>query len=67
MTDRATLTIEEAAHVLGISRGLCYEMVRIGRLPVIRLGRRLVVPRVRLEAILAAAESPSSPPIDTAS
>ncbi len=56
MTDRLTLTIEEAAAALGISRGLAYELARTGGLPVVRLGRRLVVPRTRLEAMLAADE-----------
>lgn len=50
--ERLTLTIEEAAHLLGIGRGLAYEMARCGKLPVIRFGRRLLVPRVALEKLL---------------
>lgn len=50
--DRLTLTVEEAAHLLGISRGLAYELARSGKLPVIRLGRRLLIPRVALERML---------------
>ena len=46
------LTVEEAAGMLRISRGLAYEMVRTGRLPSIRLGRRLLVPRPALERML---------------
>lgn len=46
------LTVEEAAALLGISRGLAYELVRRGDLPSIRLGRRLVVPRRRLLALV---------------
>ena len=42
------VSVEEAAGLLGISRGLAYELVRRGELPSIRLGRRLVVPRRRL-------------------
>ena len=48
------LTVEEAAKVLRISRGLAYELVRRGELPSIRLGRRLVVPRRRLLALVGA-------------
>ncbi len=48
----ATLTIREAAKVLGVGRALAYEMARAGRIPVIRLGRRLVVPRPALERML---------------
>jgi excisionase family DNA binding protein len=49
---RATLTIEEAARVLGVSRGVAYDSARRGELPVIRLGRRLLVPKARLEDLL---------------
>jgi len=48
-----TLTVNEAAHLLGISRGLAYELARCGRLPVIRLGRRILIPRVALEKMLS--------------
>ena len=50
--DRLTLTVEEAAHLLGISRGLAYEMARSGKLPVVRFGRRLLVSRRALERML---------------
>lgn len=46
------MTVEEAAELLGISRGLAYELVRRGELPALRLGRRLVVPRRRLIAMI---------------
>lgn len=51
-TERLTLTVEEAAQLLGISRGLAYEMARCGKLPVVRFGRRLLVPRRALERML---------------
>ena len=47
-----TLTVDEAAAMLGISRGLAYELVRQGRLPSVRLGRRILVPRAALVAFL---------------
>lgn len=50
--ERLTLTVEEAARLLGVSRGLAYEMARCGRLPVIHFGRRLLVPRHALQEIL---------------
>jgi excisionase family DNA binding protein len=54
--DRCTLTVEEAAARLGISRTLAYELARTGRLPVpvLRLGRRVLVSRLALERVLAA-------------
>jgi len=49
---RQTITVEEAARLLGISRGLAYEMARRGKLPALRFGRRLVVPLQALERLL---------------
>lgn len=45
---RSVMTVTEAAGLLGISRALAYELARSQRLPVVRLGRRLVVPRKAL-------------------
>ncbi|MFN7148990.1 MAG: helix-turn-helix domain-containing protein [Microthrixaceae bacterium] len=49
---RWTVTVEEAAQMLGISRSSAYECVRRGELRALRLGRRLVVPRSALEELL---------------
>lgn len=49
---RATLTLPEAAHILGISRSTAYELARTGKLPVLRLGRRLVIPTSALNSLL---------------
>ena len=59
-----TLTVEEAAARLGISRTLAYELAKTGRLPapVIRLGRRLVVTRRALERVLAGEPQPPDVP-----
>jgi excisionase family DNA binding protein len=55
MEDRLTLTVDEAAQVLGISRALAYELVARGELPSLRLGRRIVIPRRALELVLSRA------------
>ena len=47
-SDRLVMSVTEAAELLGISRGLAYELARSEKLPVVRLGRRLVVPRKAL-------------------
>ena len=52
MEDKLTLTVEEAAKVLGIGRNLCYDRVKTGDIPVIKIGRRLLVPRQALEKLL---------------
>lgn len=62
--DRLTLSVREAADLLGISRALAYELVCRGELPAIRLGRRIVVPRQALEAMVTRAALPPAPHVD---
>lgn len=50
---RLTLTVNEAAKMLGISRGLAYEMVKMGEIPSVHFGKRVLVPRSALEKLLA--------------
>jgi excisionase family DNA binding protein len=57
---KQTMTVEEAAKLLGIGRALAYEMARTGKLPTIRFGRRLVVPRRAVERLLENAGTPSA-------
>jgi excisionase family DNA binding protein len=47
-----TLTVPQAARVLGISRALACELVARGELPSLRLGRRVVVPRQAFERVI---------------
>ena len=42
------LTVREAATILRIGKDLAYDLAREGKLPVLRLGRRIVVPRQAL-------------------
>lgn len=46
------LTIEEAAHLLRLSRGKTYQMAQTGELPTVRMGRSVRIRRDRLEAWL---------------
>ncbi len=52
--ERVAFSVTEVAKLLGISRALAYELAARGDLPVLRLGRRIVVPRVALAALLGA-------------
>ena len=49
LDSRQVLSVEEAGRVLGIVRSAAYEAVHRGDIPVIRLGRRIVVPIKALE------------------
>jgi len=40
--------------MLGISRGLTYQMVKMGKIPSVQFGKRVVVPRSALEKMLEA-------------
>jgi excisionase family DNA binding protein len=53
--ERRTYTVTEAAAVLGISRTSAYERVRAGELPALRLGRRIVITRTVVDAMLTGA------------
>ena len=49
ISERLCLSVPEAAALLAISRNLAYEMAKQGQLPVVKFGRRLLVPKVALE------------------
>lgn len=51
---RAVWTMDEAAKVLGIGRALTYQLANAGTIPVLKLGRRLVVPKKALEDFINA-------------
>lgn len=51
------LTVEEAGQRLGLSRPSAYQAVKRGEIPIIRIGRRILVPVAALEKLLANAGS----------
>ncbi len=42
--ERKTVTVIEAAKILGIGRSAAYEGARTGEIPTIKIGRRILVP-----------------------
>lgn len=54
-TDKEKLvySVETAGELLGLSRPSAYLAVKRGEIPVIRFGRRLVVPKAALDRMLA--------------
>ena len=42
MEDKLTLSVEETAKLLGIGRNLCYDRVKTGEIPVIKIGRQAI-------------------------
>lgn len=55
MEGKVVITVEEAAALLKVSRPSAYQAVQRGEIPVIRIGRRILVPVVALEKLLESA------------
>ena len=62
--ERLVYTVAEAGEMLGISRAFAYELVARGELPVIKLGRRRLVPKVGLLALVGQSELEAAPDSD---
>jgi excisionase family DNA binding protein len=56
-TGKLTYTVDEAAYLLDLSRGVTYQYVREGIIPAQRIGRRWVIPRRRFHAWLDGREA----------
>lgn len=52
-TQRATLTVSEAIEATGLSRNTVYDGIRRREIPSVRVGRRILIPRVAFERWLA--------------
>ena len=50
MNEKLTLNLEEAGKLLGISRQTVYLLSHREDFPVLRIGRRILIPRKQLEA-----------------
>ena len=55
-----TVSVDACARMLGIGRTLCYELIREGEIPAIRLRGRWVVPKKKLHELLGT-PAPGSP------
>ena len=51
--EKLTLTVDETAKCLGIGRNSAYEAIARGEIPVVKVGKRLLVPKAALEKLLA--------------
>lgn len=62
-TESATLTVTEAAVLLGISRATAYVAVNAGEIPSIRMGRRVIIPRHAFMQMLDGHWPPPNAPV----
>jgi excisionase family DNA binding protein len=51
-TKPATISVEEAGRRLGVGRNSAYEAAHRGEIPVIKIGKRLLVPRAAFDRML---------------
>lgn len=49
---RLTYTVTEAGVILGLGRSAAYGAAARGELPVVKIGRRLLVPKLALDRLL---------------
>ena len=57
-----TYSVEEAGKFLGISRAKAYDCARLGKIPTIRFGHRILIPKAALLKLLDDAGSFKSQP-----
>ena len=50
--ERVVYTVPEAGRLLGLSRNGSYEAAKRGEIPTLRIGRRLLVPKVPFHRML---------------
>jgi excisionase family DNA binding protein len=51
-SDSLVLTPTETAKLLRIGRGTVYEQIRLGVIPSLRMGKKILIPRVALMKML---------------
>jgi len=49
---RLTVSVDECAVLLGISRGLCFQMVHEGKIPHLRFNKRILIPKWAIQRLL---------------
>ena len=56
--ESAILSVNECAKMLKLSRGSAYQGCLTGEIPHIKIGRRILIPRVAIQKLLEAAGKP---------
>jgi excisionase family DNA binding protein len=60
--ERLAYSVDEAAHLTGLSRDLLYDQMRHGTLDYVKIGRRRLITRQHLEQFLEMTPKPEPPP-----
>lgn len=51
-SERLTYNVSEAAKLLGLSKNSAYQACLRGEIPYLKIGKRILIPRVQLERLL---------------
>ena len=51
--EKLTYSVSEAAEILGIGRSAAYQGIRTGQVPSVKIGKRIIVPKVALQRKLS--------------
>jgi excisionase family DNA binding protein len=60
VVERRTYSIPEAGKILGISRGAAYDAAKVGSLPTIKIGGRILVLKAVLDRMLTGDAGPGT-------
>lgn len=50
--EKLTLSVQEVATLLGVSKSGVYALVHTGQIPSLKFGRRILIPRIQLEKMM---------------
>lgn len=50
--EKATMSVRECARILNINPNLAYESVKLGKIPSLKFGRAIRIPKAALEKLL---------------
>ena len=56
--EKLTLNVMETANLLGISRNSAYQGILRNEIPHVKVGKRILIPRLALERMLESAGKP---------
>ena len=57
-TESAILSVNECAKMLKLSRGSAYQAIATGEIPHLKIGRRILIPRIAIQKLLESAGKP---------
>jgi excisionase family DNA binding protein len=63
--DRLVYTVPEAGRLLGLGRNAAYEAAKRGDIPTLRMGRRLLVPKIPFHRMLGITGTVTATPAQT--